>query len=53
MANQLLRSTELTVNEISAAVGYADPPSFVRAYRSQFNGVTPGEWRIQTAPGAR
>ena len=52
MANQLLRSTELTVNEISAAVGYADPPSFVRAFRSQFNGVTPGEWRVQTASGA-
>ena len=53
MASQLLRSTQLPVNEISGAVGYADPPSFVRAFRSHFSGVTPGEWRAQSASGAR
>ena len=53
MAIQLLRSTQLSVSEIGAAVGYADPPSFVRAFRSHFSGVTPGEWRLQTLPRAR
>ena len=52
MASQLLRSTRLTVNEISAAVGYSDSPSFVRAYRNQYQGVTPGAWRAQAVPGA-
>jgi AraC-like DNA-binding protein len=46
MAVQLLRTTRLSVSEISAAVGYADPPSFVRSFRRQFDGVTPGQWRV-------
>jgi AraC-like DNA-binding protein len=45
MATQLLQSTKLSVSEIASAVGYADPPSFVRAFRGHFPGVTPGEWR--------
>jgi AraC-like DNA-binding protein len=44
-AAQLLRSTALSVSEIGMAVGYADPPSFVRAFRKRFGGVTPGAWR--------
>ena len=47
IAAQLLRSTQLTVSEIGAAVGYSDPPSFVRAFRTRFNGMTPGGWRAQ------
>ena len=53
MAIQLLRSTQLSVSEIGTAVGYADPPSFVRAFRSHFSGVTPGEWRLQALPRTR
>jgi AraC-like DNA-binding protein len=47
MARQLLRTTQLTISEIGAAAGYADPPSFVRAFRIHLGGVTPGEWRQQ------
>jgi AraC-like DNA-binding protein len=47
IAAQLLRSTQLTVSEVGAAVGYSDPPSFIRAFRTHFSGVTPGEWRVQ------
>jgi AraC-like DNA-binding protein len=47
MAIQLLRTTRLSVSNISAAVGYSDPPSFVRAFRSHFDGVTPGEWQAR------
>ncbi len=52
LATQLLRSTRLSVAEIGAAVGYADPPSFVRAFRSRFNSATPGDWRTSVAQGA-
>jgi AraC-like DNA-binding protein len=52
MALQLLRSTQLTVSEIGVAVGYADPPSFVRAFRCHFKGATPGQWRAEAAHGA-
>jgi len=47
IAAQLLHSTQLTANDISSAVGYADPPSFVRAFRRNFDGVTPGAWRAR------
>jgi AraC-like DNA-binding protein len=47
MSLQLLRTTRLSVSEVSAAVGYSDPPSFVRAFRSHFGAITPGEWRAQ------
>ena len=53
MASQLLRTTQLTISEIGAAAGYADPPSFVRAFKSQYLGATPGEWRLEVARGAR
>jgi AraC-like DNA-binding protein len=52
IAAQLLRSTQLTTSDISAAVGYSDPPSFVRAFTRNFGGVTPGEWRAQADHGA-
>lgn len=44
---QLLQGTNLATNEISAALGYADPPSFVRAFRKRSGGVTPGGWRAR------
>ena len=53
MASQLLRTTQLTISEIGAAAGYADPPSFVRAFKGQYLGATPGEWRLEVARGAR
>jgi AraC-like DNA-binding protein len=48
IATHLLRSTHLTVTEIGSRLGYADPPSFVRAFRKHFDGVTPGRWGAQT-----
>ncbi len=53
MALQLLRTTQLSVSEVSTAVGYADPPSFVRAFKRGFVGVTPGQWRMQSQRSAR
>lgn len=53
MALQLLRTTQLAVSEVSTAVGYADPPSFVRAFKRGFSGVTPGQWRLRREHGAR
>ena len=51
MALQLMRTTHLAVSEVSAAVGYADPPSFVRAFKRQYGGVTPGQWRAARNDG--
>lgn len=48
IAAQLLRSTQLTASDIGVAVGYSDPPSFVRAFTRNFGGVTPGKWRAQS-----
>ena len=47
IAAQLLQSTQLTVSEIGSAVGYSDPPSFVRAFKSGFDGTTPAVWRMR------
>lgn len=44
LARYLLRSTQKSVNEISAAVGYADNAAFFRAFR-QHTGMTPAQYR--------
>lgn len=44
VAKQLLRETELAVQDIGWALGYADDTSFVRAFRG-WCGCTPGQWR--------
>jgi AraC-like DNA-binding protein len=44
MAERMLAETDLPVGEISSALGYGAPASFVRAYR-RWNDTTPGAGR--------
>ena len=44
LARYLLRSTQVSVNEISVRVGYADNAAFFRAFR-QHTGMTPAQYR--------
>ena len=44
LAKQLLRDTRLPVERVAAALGYADPSAFLRAFRA-WSGTTPGQWR--------
>jgi len=44
LAQQLLETTELTVTEISAALGYSDTATFSRAFKS-WTGYSPVHWR--------
>lgn len=48
LAKYLLRTTEKSVNEISAAVGYADNAAFFRIFR-QHTGLTPAQYRRENA----
>ena len=50
LARYLLRSTEMSVNEISAKVGYADNAAFFRAFR-QHTGMTPAQYRKEKQAG--
>ena len=43
-AKELLETTELTIREISARVGYYDPGSFIRRFK-QVTGETPLQYR--------
>ena len=45
VAGQLLRETRLTLRDIATAVGYAEAPVFVRAFR-RWAGCTPARWRV-------
>jgi AraC-like DNA-binding protein len=47
-ARQLLENTALEVNDIAAALDYADASGFIRAFR-RWTGTTPGDWRAQPA----
>lgn len=47
-ARRLLVETELTVNEISRAVGFQDPSYFARSFR-RIHGLTPRDWRTASA----
>lgn len=44
VAKELLEESTVTLNEITAALGYADDVSFIRAFR-RWTGTTPGAWR--------
>jgi AraC-like DNA-binding protein len=44
MANELLTSAGLTVEQTARQLGYADTSSFVHAYR-RWTGTTPGQLR--------
>lgn len=43
-ARQLLKSTDLPVQDIASLTGFGSAVNFVRAFRQRV-GVTPGEWR--------
>jgi len=44
ISRQLLSNTRLSLAEVSLAAGYADPSTFVRAFR-RWSGTTPVKWR--------
>ncbi len=44
-SEELLRTTDLSVEEIAHACGYTNPVHFYRQFRSQY-GVTPGAYRL-------
>lgn len=44
LAENLLRDPELTVDEVSVLVGYAEASAFHRAFR-RWTGLSPGAWR--------
>lgn len=50
LARYLLRSTDISVNEISTQIGYADNAAFFRAFR-QHTGVTPAQYRKEKRTG--
>ena len=43
-AAALLAQTELSIEQVAAEVGYADPSAFYRQFAAAF-GMTPGEYR--------
>lgn len=49
LADRLLRSTHMKLDEIALQLGYADTPSFTRAFR-RWVGHSPGEYRSQHKP---
>lgn len=48
LAEQLLRSTEMKLDEIAVHLGYADTASFTRAFR-RWHGCAPGQYRAAQA----
>lgn len=44
IACQLLRDTDLSIVEVSGALGYGDVAAFIRAFR-RWSGATPAAWR--------
>ena len=45
-ATELLKLTQLSVKDISNAVGYANPLHFSRAFKNVY-GISPRAWRLQ------
>jgi len=50
LAQQLLQNTGLPVAEIAAALQYADPNAFSRAFRGWAD-LSPSQWRSAASPG--
>jgi AraC-like DNA-binding protein len=48
LAELYLRESSLSIAEIAARLGYADPRAFQRAFR-EWHGTTPSEWRSRTS----
>jgi AraC-like DNA-binding protein len=44
VARQLLRDTQLPLQEMAITLGYADATAFIRAFR-RWSGVSPKAWR--------
>jgi len=49
LAKQLMLDTRLSLSEVSAALGYAGPPGFSRAFRT-WTGMSPRQWRAAHDP---
>ncbi len=52
LAQQLLQNTGLPVSEIAAALQYADPNAFSRAFRGWAD-LSPSQWRSAASPRAQ
>jgi AraC-like DNA-binding protein len=50
MAQHYLLNSSLELNETAYLLGYEDPNSFIRAFH-QWEGTSPGEWRLARCPG--
>ena len=50
IARQLLTDTRMAITEIAAALEYADPSAFTRAFR-RWTDMSPAAWRAQTSTG--
>jgi AraC-like DNA-binding protein len=46
IARQLLEDTEVSLGQISAALGYSEASTFTRAFR-RWSGGTPTAWRTE------
>lgn len=51
-AKDLLTTTELTVKEVAARLGYANEIGVIRLFR-KYEGITPGNYRLQHNPSAQ
>lgn len=51
VAAKLLRSTELSVENVALSVGYDSATAFGNAFRRQFS-ISPGRYRTQSAPSS-
>lgn len=51
-ATELLKLTQLSIGDISNAVGYSNPLHFSRAFKNVY-GVSPREWRNQNTVGGK
>lgn len=49
VAVDLLRASELTVEQVAARLGYAEPSAFTHAFK-RWTGVTPGAYRARPGP---
>lgn len=50
ITQQMLENSAMDVRAIAAALGYADPSAFTRAFR-RWSGTTPAQWRLTRQPG--